>query len=232
MCSHSPTRRRSRAHAHRRAVAVPACHADVACPLGLQVAAEGPVIRAVGELRVGPLHATVALEAGHLLRVAELLGAHRGRPLAHRAPRGHGIRAPLGGQRGERVGAEHVGRELVADLHRSEQPLLVAEVLDLLDESALALVERPPFVFLPFFFARFDEQLLLLGLAPVRIDVDCRCCDSLTPLVDVERVAALETGGSGEAGVAPCSRTACDGTRDGRRDRCAARRTTTRPRRR
>ena len=189
--------------AHRRAVPVAARHPDVVRPPRLEVAARRSVVGAVRELGVGALQVAVALVAGHLLGVAELLAAHRRRALGHRAPRGHRVRAPLGGEAGEAVRSEDVGSQDVAGLHRAEQPLVVAEVLDLRDEARLGLVKLGELLVGPLRLTGVGvEELLLLGLADLVADRGRALQrDALALLVDVEGVAALEAGRSGERGL-------------------------------
>src|SRR5258708_1541912 len=125
--------------AHRRAIA--ARETDVLRPPGLEVAARRAVVGAVRELRVGALHAPVAFEAGHLLGVAELFGAHRGRALRGRAPDGHRVSAPLSGEARQTVRPEDVAGQLVTDGDRLEVSRVVSEAVDLLDEDLLLRVE-------------------------------------------------------------------------------------------
>ena len=188
--------------AHRRAVAVAAGHADVLRPAGLEVAARRAVVGAVGQLGVGALHALVALEARHLLGVAELLGADRGGPGLHAAPDGHRVRPPFRGEAGEAVRAEHVLGQQVATSTLVEQALVVAQLLDLVDERPLPSLEIGQLVVGPLGVGLDVEDLLLLGLgAPGsgwRSSAAGRCA---RPLVDVEGVAPLEAGRAGEAGL-------------------------------
>src|SRR5260221_13620657 len=127
--------------AHRSAIAIAAGETDVLRPPGVEVAARRAVVGAVRELRVGALHAPVAFEAGHLLGVAELFGAHRGRALRGRAPDGHRVSAPLSGEARQTVRPEDVAGQLVTDGDRLEVSRVVSGAVDLLDEDLLLRVE-------------------------------------------------------------------------------------------
>src|SRR5258707_15774960 len=125
---------------HRSAIAMAARETDVLRPPGLEVAARRAVVGAVRELRVGALHAPVAFEAGHLLGVAELFGAHRGRALRGRAPDGHRVSAPLSGEARQTVRPEDDAGQLVTDRDRLEVWRVASEAVDLLAGDLLLRV--------------------------------------------------------------------------------------------
>src|SRR5258708_40183297 len=110
-------------------------------PPGMERAARVSVVGTVLERRVVELHAPVVFEAGHLLGVAELFGAHRGRALRGRAPDGHRVSAPLSGEARQTVRPEDVAGQLVTDGDRLEVSRVVSEAVDLLDEDLLLRVE-------------------------------------------------------------------------------------------
>jgi hypothetical protein len=107
------------------------------------------------------------------------------------------------------VRPEDVAGELVADRDVVEQALVVSELLDLVDVTDLDLLELGELVVGPLGLtvtalgAVTGEELLLLCVTDLVADRGRPLLgDPLTPLVDVDRVAPLEAGRSGELGIA------------------------------